>query len=118
MKNCPECSAVLDDKAASCPYCGSDLPTQIGYMQTYSMDDKTALKRARITLAIAIISLVINPIYITTIIASNLSSSVKRSCNPNNKQVLKICSAASTIAGLAVVISPIVFFIWLGAVVS
>ena len=112
MKSCPECSAILEDGAVSCPYCGSDKPAQMTTAQMFSMDDKTAMLRAKIAVVIAVIALVVNPIFITTLIASNASEKVRRKCNPSNERVIKLCSIAMKLAGIAIITSPIIFFAW------
>lgn len=112
MKNCPDCSAILDDGAVSCPYCGSDKPALMDSSQMFSMDDKTAMLRAKIAIVIAVIALVINPIFITTLIASNVSEKVRKKCNPSNERVIKLCTIAMKLAGIAIVTSPIIFFAW------
>lgn len=117
MKNCPECSAVLDDSVLRCPYCGSDKPARMDFSQSYSLSDNAALTKARIALVIAVIALVINPFFITSLIASNSSNKVNRYCNHKNTKVLRLCSAASALAGIAIVTSTVIFFGWfIGAV--
>lgn len=108
MKKCPDCRAVLDNEAMSCPYCGSDAPALVSRSQIYSIDDKTAIHRAAGLLVAAFIAMVLNPLYIPSFIIINAANKIKSGCAADNSKANVLASAASTVAGLAVATSTII----------
>ena len=113
MKKCPDCRAVLENEALSCPYCGSNAPALVS--QIYYIDDKTAVRRATGLLIAAFIAMVLNPLYIPSFIIINAANKIKSGCADDNSKANALASAASTVAGLAVatatIIASIVFII-------
>ena len=107
MKKCPDCRAVLENDARSCPYCGSDAPALVSRSQMYSIDDKTANHHAAGLLVAAFIAMVLNPLYIPSFIIINAADKIKSGCAADNTKANALASAASTVAGLAVATSTI-----------
>ncbi len=106
MKKCPDCRAVLENDARSCPYCGSDAPALVS--QIYSIDDKTAVRRAACLLVAAFIAMVLDPLFIPSFIIINAADKIKSRCAADNSKANALASAASTVAGLAVATSTII----------
>lgn len=106
MKKCPDCRAVLENEALSCPYCGSDAPALVS--QIYSIDDKTANHHAAGLLVAAFIAMVFDPLYIPSFIIINAADKIKSGCSADNSKANALASAASTVAGLAVATSTII----------
>lgn len=108
MIKCPDCRAVLENEALSCPYCGSDAPALVSRSQIYSIDDKTAVHRATGLLIAALIAILLNPLYIPSFIIINAANKIKIGCADDNSKANALASAASTVAGLAVATSTII----------
>ncbi len=107
MKKCPDCRAVLENEALSCPYCGSDAPALVSRSQIYSIDDKTATRRAARLFVAAFIAMVFDPLFIPSFIIINAADKIKSGCAADNSKANTLASAASTLAGLAVATSTI-----------
>ncbi len=108
MKKCPDCRAVLENDARSCPYCGSDAPALVSRSQMYSIDDKTAARRAAGLLVAAFIAMVFDPLFIPSFVIINAANKIKSRCAADNSKANALASAASTVAGLAVATSTII----------
>lgn len=108
MKKCPDCRAVLENEAMSCPYCGSDAPALVSRSQMYSIDDKTAVHRAAGLLVAAFIAMVFDPLFIPSFIIINAADKIKSGCAADNSKANALASVASTVAGLAVATSTLI----------